>query len=187
MRRLTAGLFSSVDGVVEDPHLWQLDSFDDELGAGMGAMISRVDTVLLGRHGYEEWAQHWPAAEAADPFGAFINPVEKFVASRSLSGPLGWTNASLMGQPLEDFVRALKQTDGGDIAVCASISLVRQLMFAGLLDSLTLMIHPVVAGAGRHLFEASDPVTRLELQEVTTTSRGNVLASYGLRTGSVGE
>lgn len=181
MRRLTAGLFSSVDGVVESPHLWQFDSFDAELGTGMGEMIARVDTVLLGRHGYEEWAQYWPAAEAADPFGGFINPVRKFVASRTLRGDLGWTNASLMDAPLEEFVRSLKQTDGGDIAVCTSISLVRQLLFAGLLDSLMLMIHPVVAGTGRHLFEASDPVTRLELQETTTTSKGNVLASYGLR------
>ncbi|TYC99412.1 dihydrofolate reductase [Arthrobacter echini] len=186
MRRVTAGLFASVDGVVESPHLWQLDSFDAELGAGMGAMISRVDTVLLGRRGYEEWAEHWPTAEATDPFGSFINPVEKFVASRTLSGQLDWTNASLMDRPLEDFVRALKQTEGGEIAVCASISLVRQLLFAGLLDSLTLMTHPVVAGAGRHLFEPADPVTRLALQEVTTTSRGNVLASYGPHSTTVG-
>ncbi|MFJ6002259.1 dihydrofolate reductase family protein [Arthrobacter sp. NPDC092385] len=181
MRRLTAGLFSSVDGVVESPHLWQFDSFDAELGAGMNAMISRVDTVLLGRHGYEEWAQYWPSAEAGDPFGSFINPVRKFVASRTLTGDLGWTNASLMDAPLEEFVRQLKETDGGDIGICASISLVRQLLFAGLLDALTLMVHPVVAGAGRRLFEPSDPVTKLELQEVTTTSKGNVLASYGLR------
>ncbi|MEC5199580.1 dihydrofolate reductase [Arthrobacter sp. PL16] len=181
MRRLTAGLFSSVDGVVESPHLWQFDSFDAELGAGMGAMISRVDTVLLGRRGYEDWAESWPAADASDPFGGFINPVRKFVASRTLSGELGWTNASLMDAPLEEFVRTLKQTEGGDIAICASISLVRQLLFADLLDSLMLMIHPVVAGAGRHLFEPADPVTKLHLQEVTTTSKGNVLASYGLR------
>ncbi|WP_043442506.1 dihydrofolate reductase family protein [Arthrobacter sp. L77] len=181
MRRLTAGLFSSVDGVVESPHLWQFDSFDPELGAGMGAMIGKVDTVLLGRQGYQEWADHWPRAEATDPFGSFINPVQKFVASRTLSGELGWTNASLMTAPLEEFVTALKETDGGDIAVCASISLVRQLLFAGLLDSLMLMTHPVVAGAGRRLFDPADPVTRLELQDVTATSKGNVLASYGLR------
>lgn len=181
MRRLTAGLFSSVDGVVESPHLWQFDSFDAELGAGMGAMIDRVDSVLLGRHGYQEWSEYWPMAGATDPFAAFINPVEKFVASRTLSGGLEWTNSTLMDAPLEQFVRRLKQADGGDIGICASISLVRQLMFAGLLDSLTLMVHPVVAGAGRRLFEPTDPVTRLELQEVTTTSRGNVLASYGLR------
>lgn len=181
MRKLTAGLFSSVDGVVESPHLWQFDSFDAELGAGMGAMISRVDTVLLGRHGYEEWAEYWPQADADNPFGDFINPVRKFVASRSLQGGLGWTNATLMDAPLEEFVRSLKQTDGGDIAVCASISLVRQLLFAGLLDALTLMIHPVVAGTGRHLFEPSDPLVRLELQDTTVTSRGTIIAAYGIR------
>ena len=181
MRRLTAGLFSSVDGVVESPHLWQFDSFDAELGAGMGAMIDRVDTVLLGRHGYQEWAEFWPVADAGDPFGRFINPVRKYVASRTLEGPLGWTNASLMDAPLEEFVRSLKQTEGGDIGICAGISLVRQLLFAGLLDSLTLMIHPVVAGTGRHLFEPTDPVTKLELQHVTSTSKGNVLATYGRR------
>ncbi len=181
MRRLTAGLFSSVDGVVESPHLWQFDSFDAELGAGMGKMIDRVDAVLLGRRGYEEWAGFWAAADTGDPFGRFINPVRKYVASRTLEGDLRWTNASLMDAPLEDFVRSLKRTDGGDIAVCASISLVRQLLFAGLLDSLTVMTHPVVAGAGRHFFEPSDPVTRLELQDLGTTSKGNVLATYGRR------
>ncbi|WP_434995307.1 dihydrofolate reductase family protein [Arthrobacter sp. Ld5] len=181
MRRLTAGLFSSVDGVVEAPHLWQFDSFDPELGAGMNTMIERVDTVLLGRQGYQEWAEYWPRVDAADPFGSFITPVRKFVASRTLDGELGWTNASLMTAPLEEFVADLKGTEGGDIAVCASVSLVRQLLFAGLLDSLMLMIHPVVAGAGRRLFEPGDPVTRLELQETAVTSRGNIVASYGLR------
>ncbi len=181
MRKLTAGLFSSIDGVVESPNLWQFDSFDDEMGAAMGQMIGRVDTVLLGRHGYEEWSQYWPSAAAKDPFGAFINPVEKFVASRTLTGSLDWENSQLMDQPLEDYVRTLKATDGGDISVCASISLVRQLFFAGLMDSLTLMVHPVVVGQGRHLFEPTDPVTRLELQDSQTTSKGNLIVTYSMR------
>jgi dihydrofolate reductase len=63
----------------------------------------------------------------------------------------------------------------------ASISLVRQLLFAGLLDSLTLMMHPVSAGQGRHLFEPTDPVTRLSLQNSRVTSAGNTILSYGLR------
>ena len=57
MRKVTAGLFSSVDGVVEDPFLWQFDSFDEELGAGMGEMMGRIDTGLLGRVGYQQWAR----------------------------------------------------------------------------------------------------------------------------------
>jgi dihydrofolate reductase len=183
MRKLTAGLFCSVDGVVESPNLWQFDSFDDELGAGMAQMISRVDTALLGRIGYQEWAGYWPDA-AGDPFGDFINPLQKFVASRTLSGELEWQNSRLIEGTLEEFVAALKNGDGGEIGVFASISLVRQLLFAGLLDSLTLMVHPVIAGTGRRLFADGDPVTRLELLESQQTSKGNMVLSYGLQSAS---
>ena len=180
MRKVTAGLFYSLDGVVESPNLWQFDSFDAEMGEELGAVISRVDTVLLGRVGYQEWSGYWPNAGTDDPFGAFINPVKKFVASRTLTGDLEW-NSKLMDAPLTDFVTALKQTEGGEISVMASISLVRQLLFAGLLDSLTVMMHPVIAGQGRHLFEPTDPVTRLTLQNSRVTSAGNTILSYGLR------
>jgi riboflavin biosynthesis pyrimidine reductase len=62
------------------------------------------------------------------------------------------------------------------------MSLVRQLFLAGLLDELTLITHPVIAGAGfRHLFQPGDPTTRLDLLEVTRTARGNVVSTYGLR------
>ena len=182
MRKLSAGLFHSVDGVVEAPNLWQFDAFDAELGATMGKMMGAVDTVLLGRRGYEDWAQYWPNAEADQEFAGFINNVPKHVASRTLKGPLAWRNATLIEGDLGDFVRQLKATEGGEIQLMGGISLVRETLFAGLLDSLTLITHPVVAGEGRrHLFEPGDPTTRLELQEAVVTSKGNVVATYGLR------
>jgi dihydrofolate reductase len=183
MRKLTAGLFCSVDGVVEDPFLWQFDSFDEELGAGMGEMMNRIDTALLGRVGYQQWAEYWPKAERDADFAGFINPLPKFVASRTLTGELEWQNSRLIEGPLEDFVSDLKNSDGGDIGIFSSISLVRQLLFAGLLDSLMLMVHPVIAGSGRRLFNDGDPLTRLELQDSQRTSKGNVVLSYGLRAG----
>ncbi|MHC6591679.1 dihydrofolate reductase family protein [Arthrobacter sp. C152] len=181
MRKVTAGLFHSVDGVVSDPFNFQFDSFDEELGQGLTTMINTVDTVVLGRVSYQEWAGYWPTASTDEDFAGFINPVEKFVASRSLSGPLEWQNSQLMDAPLEEFVAGLKERDGGEIAVCGSISVVRQLLFAGLLDSLTLMTHPVIAGSGRRLFQDGDPLTRLVLQDQSRTSKGNVLSTYGLR------
>jgi dihydrofolate reductase len=184
MRAVTAGLFSSVDGVVEAPNRWQFDSFDEELGEELGAVLQRTDTVLLGRVGYEEWSGYWPTGDADQGFADFINGVPKHVASHTLSGPLDWRNASLIEGDLEEFVARLKNTDGGEIAVMGGISLVRQLLFAGLLDALTLIVHPVVAGAGRHLFEPGDPVTRLTLQGARTTSRGNVITRYALRGGA---
>jgi len=104
MRTVTAGLFYSVDGVVEAPNLWRFDSFDAEVGAEMGAMIGRTDTVLLGRVGYQQWADFWPNAGDDGGFGSFINPVEKFVASRTLAGDLEWENARLIEGDLEGFV-----------------------------------------------------------------------------------
>ncbi|EMY35090.1 riboflavin biosynthesis protein RibD [Arthrobacter crystallopoietes BAB-32] len=181
MRKVTSGLFHSVDGVVESPDQWQFDSFDGELGLGLGMFISRTDTVILGRTTYEQWAGYWPNAEDDDDFASFINPVQKFVASNTLSGDLEWQNSQLIEGGLEDFIRELKQGEGGDIAVCGSISVVRQLLFANLLDELTLMQHPVVAGKGKHLFEPGDPTTRLVLQDAQITSKGNVIMQYGLR------
>jgi dihydrofolate reductase len=181
MRKVTAGLFHSVDGVVSDPFKFQFDSFDAELGVGMTRMMETVDAVVLGRVSYQEWAAYWPNASVDEDFAAFINPVEKFVVSRSLKDPLEWQNSRLMDAPLDEFVAKLKQGDGGEIAVCGSISVTRQLLFAGLLDELTLMTHPVVAGSGRRLFEDGDPLTRLELREQYRTSKGNVVSTYSVR------
>ena len=178
MRKVTAGLFHSVDGVVSDPYKFQFDSFDDELGEGLTKMMETVDTVVLGRVSYQEWAGYWPNASVDEDFAAFINPVEKYVASRTLTEPLDWQNSRLMDAPLDEFVAKLKERDGGEIAVCGSISVTRQLLFAGLLDELTLMTHPVVAGNGRRLFEDGDPTTRLVLQDQRSTSKGNVISTY---------
>jgi dihydrofolate reductase len=181
MRTVTAHLFHSVDGVVESPNLWQFDQFDDELGQAMGAAIGRTGTVLLGRVSYQEWASYWPNAAADDPFASFINNVEKLVASRTLTGDLDWQNARLIKGDLLEEVAALREGDGADIAVNGSISVVRQLLFAGLLDSLTLTTHPVVAGSGRRLFEPGDPQTRLTLVDSSRTSKGNTMTTYARR------
>ncbi len=69
MRKLTAGLFYSVDGVVEAPNLWQFDAFDDDLGNMLGQVIARTDAVIMGRVGYEEWAGYWPTAAGDEGFG----------------------------------------------------------------------------------------------------------------------
>lgn len=183
MRKLSAGLFHSVDGVVEAPNLWQFDAFDDELGALLGKVMASVDTVLMGRVGYAEWAGYWPNAEADQDFAGFINTTPKFVASRTLTQKqLGWQNSTLIEGELVPFVRGLKSRDGGEIAIMGGFSLTRQLLFAGLLDSLTLITHPVIAGTGgRHLFEPGDPTTRLDLLDCTRTSKGNVVTTYGVR------
>lgn len=182
MRKLTAGLFYSVDGVAEAPNLFQFDSFDDELGQLLGGVMADVDTVLMGRQGYEEWAGYWPNASQDQDFAGFINTVPKFVASRTLKpADMIWSSSTLIEGDLEDFVRDLKVRDGGTISAMAGMSLVRQLLLAGLMDELTLIMHPVISGTGRHLFDASTPTTRLELKNSVQTSKGNMVLTYAKR------
>jgi dihydrofolate reductase len=181
MRKVTAGLFHSIDGVVEAPDKWQFDSFDDELGAALGKVIARTDAVILGRVGYEEWSGWWPTAQNDDDFARFINTVPKYVASSSLKGPLSWQNSTVIPGNVEAFVRELKSKDGGEIAVMAGIRIVRSLFLAGLIDELTLITHPVIAGAGkRHLFEPGDDTTKLALSDTFRTGKGNVVSTYVL-------
>lgn len=182
MRKLTAGLFYSVDGVAEAPNLFQYDSFDDELGQLMGETMAAVDTVLLGRQGYQEWSGFWPNAGRDMDFAGFINTVPKFVASHTLKpADLTWSNSTLIEGDLESFVRDLKAQPGGTIAAMAGMSLVRQLLLGGLMDELTLIMHPVVAGHGRRLFDDTTPRTRLDLIKSQQTSKGNVVLTYAKR------
>lgn len=183
MRKVTAGLFYSVDGVAEAPDQWQFDSFDDELGALLGQTMAEVDTVVLGRQGWQEWAGFWPNAGKDMDFAGFINAVPKHVASTTLkpSDMTAWSNSTLIQGDLEAFVRDLKSQKGGTIAAMAGLSLVRQLLMAGLMDELTLIIHPVVAGKGRRLFEDGTATTRLELKSSQVTSKGNVVLTYAKR------
>jgi dihydrofolate reductase len=182
LRKLIAGLFYSVDGVAEAPDQFQFDSFDDELGAAMGRVMGEIDTVLMGRVGYEEWAGYWPNAKQDQDFGAFINAVPKFVASDTLTpADLGWSNSTLIEGDLDSFVRELKAKEGGTIAVMGGMSLVSQLLLAGLMDELMLIVHPVVAGSGRRLFEDGTPRTRLTLKNSEQTSKGNMMLTYARR------
>lgn len=119
-------------------------------------------------------------AELGEAMTAGINNgTTKHVASRTLTADdLTWQNSQLVDGELEAYVAKLKETKGGDIAVQGSMSVVRQLVEAGLMDSLTLIMHPAIAGTGRRLFDGAAP-THLALRDVERTSKGNVLLTYG--------
>ena len=143
----------------------------------MGAALTGSDATILGRQLYDEWSNYFPGA--SDPFADYINPVRKYVPSRTLAGPLDWENAELVTGDLLDFARELKATEGGSVTV-NGISVVRQLFLAGLIDSLTFTVHPVLVGGGRRLLD-EHAVTRMELVDSKITSKGNALLSYQLR------
>jgi dihydrofolate reductase len=177
MRKVTAGLFSSIDGVVEAPDQWQ-PAFDEEMGAALSRMLEEQDAVLLGRVTFEEWAGYWPKS-TDEPFASWINGTQKYIASTTLESVDQWANSTLISGSVADFVADLRQQDGGTIGTAGSPTLVRGLIEHGLVDELTLMISPVVAGGGRrHLFSDDAALTSFELVQAEPTSSGALIATY---------
>ena len=180
-RTVTAHLFSSVNGVSESPHLFQFDCFGEAEGELMDRSLAGVTDVVMGRRLWEEWSQYWPS-NPGDGYGDFINPARKHLISSTLSGGLGWNSRLVDGDPVAYLV-ALKaaDTDGG-IIVAGGVETVRRLFLAGVIDTLTLTIHPAVTGEGQRLFDDSVPVTRLDLVDSVITPAGNAVLTYTLRT-----
>jgi len=177
MRKVVSGLFVSLDGVAQSPNEWQF-AFDEEMGAALGETLETADTILLGRVTFTEWAGYWPTS-TDEPFASWINGTQKYVASTTLDRVDSWENSTLIKGPVTDFVADLREQDGGTIGVGGSPSLVRSLITAGLLDELTLMISPVVAGGGRkRLFPGDAAPATFELAEATPTSTGTLIATY---------
>jgi dihydrofolate reductase len=177
MRKVTAGLFSSIDGVVEAPNEWQ-PAFDEEMGATLSRMLEEQDAVLFGRVTFTEFAGYWPTS-TDEPFATYINSTQKYVASTTLDSAGPWANSTLIKGPVADFVSELRHQDGGTIGTTGSPTLVRSLIAAGLLDELTLMISPVVVGGGRkRLFPGDAALTRFELARAQPTSSGALIATY---------
>ncbi|HEY6597592.1 MAG TPA: dihydrofolate reductase family protein [Asanoa sp.] len=177
MRKVYAALFSSIDGVVEAPNEWQ-PTFDEEMGAAMSRMLDEQDAVLLGRVTFTEWAEYWPTS-TDEPFASWINSTPKYVASNTLDSVDRWANSTLIKGSVADFVAHLRQEDGGAIGTAGSPSLVRSLIDQGLVDELTLMISPVVAGGGRkRLFRDDVALTPFDLVEAQPTSSGALIATY---------
>src|SRR5437899_10662446 len=90
MRKVVAGLFITLDGVVESPDKWQ-EHFDEDMGQAMMEQLASQDAVLLGRVTYQEWASYWPTA--TDEFANFINPTPKYVFSTTLDNVDEWENS----------------------------------------------------------------------------------------------
>ncbi|TDE56295.1 dihydrofolate reductase [Nonomuraea mesophila] len=177
MRKVFAGLFISLDGVVEAPDQWQHD-FDEEMAAEMEAQLNAQDAVLLGRVTYLDWASYWPAS-TDEPFASIFNGIRKYVVSSTLN-KVEWNNSVLLKGDLPAAIDELKRQPGQDIGVGGSVSLIRSLLRQNLLDELRLLVHPVVVGEGRRLFDGL-PAMRLDLAEAKNTSSGAVILVYRKR------
>lgn len=174
MRKIRAQLFISLDGVVDGLEDWHFPYFSDEMGAAVDTTLATADTLLLGRKTYDSFAGAWPEREAAGgedaEFAKGLGDARKIVVSRQ-SLELTWRNSEQLSGGLVEAVAALKEEPGDThIAVSGSISIVRQLLAAGLLDELHLLVHPIAVGKGTRLFEDGE---QIPLRLVSSEAFGN--------------
>jgi dihydrofolate reductase len=183
MRKIIANLFISLDGVVEEPGNWHFPYFNDEMGAAVDAVLGNADTMLLGRKTYDDHAGAWPEREAAGgedaEFAKVLGDARKIVVSRQRP-ELSWRNSELLEGDLVEGVTALKDEPGeGNIAMSGSISVVRQLLAAGLLDELHLLVHPIAVRQGMRLFDEGETPIPLKLLSSQAFSTGVLHLVYG--------
>jgi dihydrofolate reductase len=178
MRRVCAWELVSLDGIMESPEEWAFPYSDAEMGEASASDMARSDALLLGRVTYKHLAAYWPSQPGGTPMVDFLNGVPKYVVSGTLEEPLGWNNSVLIKGNVAEEIAKLKRQQGKDITVLGSGELVRSLLRDGLLDELRFMVHPVILGSGRRLFEERGDRKALEFVDSRTFGTGVVSLAY---------
>lgn len=164
-RPITAELFVSVDLVVDEPREWHFP-WVGELMLAEVAREQTTSTLLLGRRTYDSFASAWPHRGDEVPLATQLNGMQKVVVSDTISdADASWQRTHVL-RPHGDLAAAVATLDdlGDDrITVAGSPSLVEQLLSLDLLDELRLIVHPIVVGTGRRLFDGWEQ-GRVELE-----------------------
>jgi dihydrofolate reductase len=184
MRKIVAGLFISLDGVVEAPETWHFPYFDDEMGEAVAAQMAESDTMLLGRRTYEDFAAYWP--NSTDEFAAVMNGTPKLVASTTLD-EVTWQNSTLIKGDVAAELRRLKEQPGRNISITGSPTLVESLIRDDVLDELRLLVHPFVVGSGKRLFDGDLDHKALTLIDSKAFATGVLSLTYAPADPAAGE
>jgi dihydrofolate reductase len=175
MRKLSAWLYVTLDGVVEAPENWVIP--DDAMFEQQTAGYAASDALLLGRRTYDVFAASWPQRGSDIPNADWMNNTQKYVASTTLESP-EWQNTTVLEGDASEAVARLKQVDGETITLNGSATLLRSLLRAELVDELRLFLHPVVLGSGRRLFDNGEGLGALKLTKCHAYDNGVVSLTY---------
>ena len=200
MRKLIVAAFISLDGVMQSPGGpqedpsgefrlggWIVPYADEAIDQAVQDLFSQPFELLLGRRTYDIFAAYWPrvrADSASHAIADLFNSVPKHVATHR-SDTLDWQNSHALEGDLATAIRALKhQDDGVNLLTHGSGDMVRQLLAAGLVDELRLLIYPVVLGRGKRLFGDNAQVSAFTLAHSNSTPGGVLITRY-VRSGEV--
>lgn len=191
--QVVASEYVSLDGVVQAPGGekedtsggfqyggWSLPFFDPEvMGKVVTEFAARSEALLQGRRTYQVSSTAWPE-RGGDPFSDWINAAQKYVVSDTLSETdLAWQPATVIrSADLTRTMAEMRERPGGDIYVYGSLSVVRALLTASLVDELVLMIEPITLGGGKTLFPDDRQARRFELISAETAATGVQVCRY---------
>jgi dihydrofolate reductase len=190
MGKLVVTEFVTLDGVAQAPGGpdedrdsgfthggWQAPLVDQESGDAMFERAKSMDALLLGRKTYEIFASYWPSAPEEIPFTGLLNGIPKYVASRTLTGPLAWHRSDLLAGDLAESVTDIKGRHD-EVHVIGSLDLVQSLLRLGLVDRLNLWQYPLLLGSGKHVFADGTVPTALHLTDSVVYPNGTLQLTY---------
>jgi dihydrofolate reductase len=190
--RIVVTEFISLDGVVQAPGGpdedrdggfahggWSHPFFDPAvMGAAFSEGLESAEALLFGRRTWQTMAAAWPE-RAGDPFADRMNSLPKYVVSSTLDdGDLTWNTSLIRGSEAVSRIRDLHESDGGDLAMMGSPTLVRTLLREGLVDELQLLVEPVILGGGKTIFPDDGMLRTFELVSTVTASTGVNVSKY---------
>lgn len=188
MRKITAAIFVSMDGVLQSPGApeedpsggfklggWMVPFWDDQLAGFMSDAMGKEYDLLLGRRTYEMMAAFWASAEGdlADQ----LNSANKYVAAKP-GTPLDWSGSHLLEGDVTKAVASLKKAQGRPLVIQGSRQLIQSLLAADLIDEITTLAIPVVLGSGKRLFEDGARPRAWTLAKTRHSPKGVVASTY---------
>ena len=196
MGSITATLWITLDGVVqglgrpdEDTRGgfthggWGPRYADEVMGREMAEAMAKPGDMLFGRRTWQDFITAWARLTDGNPVTTAMNSTTKYVVSRTLEDADAWQNSILLRGDAASTVAQLKAQSDRDLGIVGSVSLVRSLHAAALIDRYTLLICPLTLGSGARLFQGPAPLTEFELTDSVTTTKGVIIAQYTRRCG----
>jgi dihydrofolate reductase len=175
MRKLIESTHVALGGEIGSPQDWAFPYLDDEHSRYATELLGGADALLLGRRTYEGLSAAYTAM-ASNAFVDRMNSIPKFVASTTLTEAT-W-NATVIPGDVADFVADLKRQPGSRIVKYGNGPLDRPLMANNLIDEFHLLLTPVAAGSGRHMFEEIQGAPQLALADVRRFASGVLVLIY---------